>query len=283
MPNNPSISIDEIIAGIDNDFNLDNSDWVARIAAWTIEVLSQLKCTVTERKRIKVNVSDRITMTECSLNFKNMKIYDSNGCEVKEYEGIESCCGHPSTGKGSQTKEGSITKTLGATEINNENDSIVLGVPTGFSEYEYEGNKVTYENHIIGHGISGFGWGGCERFYNKINDRQLQLNFDANYIYIEYDAPKTTHSDIYGCELPVIPDNGILKEAIKYYCMYKILCRGVKHPVFNLAASQYGTNPYFMWMQLKEKAKRSVIIDSQGGDVDDKGEWKKALIDFTFD
>jgi hypothetical protein len=38
-----------------------------------------------------------------------------------------------------------------------------------------------------------------------------------------------------------------------------MLTRGYKHPVFNLAASQYGTNPYYTWTQLKEEAKRSVI------------------------
>ena len=38
-----------------------------------------------------------------------------------------------------------------------------------------------------------------------------------------------------------------------------MLCRGYKHPVFNLNASQYGTNPYYIWTQLKEEAKRSVL------------------------
>jgi len=38
-----------------------------------------------------------------------------------------------------------------------------------------------------------------------------------------------------------------------------MLCRGYKHPVFNLNASQYGTNPYYIWNQLKEEAKRSVL------------------------
>lgn len=57
--------------------------------------------------------------------------------------------------------------------------------------------------------------------------------------------------------------------------MYKMLCRGYKHPVFNLNASQYGTNPYYMWTQLKDKAKASTINDSQR---DDNGEWRKFFI-----
>ena len=59
--------------------------------------------------------------------------------------------------------------------------------------------------------------------------------------------------------MPAIPNNGILIEALVYYCMYKMLCRGYKHPVFNLQASQYGTNPYYIWTQMKEEARRSVL------------------------
>lgn len=286
MANNQNIPIDEIIAGIDNDFNLDNTDWIPRIAVWTIEALSQLNCLVTEKKRMGVDVNNRIAMLGCSFTNKKFKVYDKNGCEVTELEGVAGCCGTKSngssTGKQSFNHEGRVTKTLNREQIVDPNSNI-LGVPTGISEYEYEGNKVTYENRIIGHARSGVGFSSCERSYIVVSDRQLELTFDTDYIYIEYEAPKTVKSEINGCELPVVPDNGILKEAIKYYCMYKILCRGVKHPVFNLSASQYGTNPFYLWTTLKNEAKRSVIIDAQGDVVNDKGEWGKALINFTFD
>ena len=54
-----------------------------------------------------------------------------------------------------------------------------------------------------------------------------------------------------------------------------MLCRGYKHPVFNLHASQYGTNPYYMWEQLKSKAKASVINSQQG---EDNGEWRRFFL-----
>lgn len=286
MPSNQSIPIDEIIASIDNDFNLDNSDWIPRIAVWTIEALSQLDCLITEKKRIKANVKDRIAMLDCSFANKKFKVYDKNGCEVTELEGVAGCCGNNksdfSTGKDSLNLEGRITKTLQRTRVVDDK-SIVLGLPTGYSEYEYEGNKITLMNDIIGYASNGHSYSSCERNYIPVSDRQLELTFDTDYVYIEYEAPKTVKSEINGCELPVVPDNGILKEAIKYYCMYKILCRGVKHPVFNLAASQYGTNPFYLWKTMKDEAKRSVIIQSQGDVVNDKGEWGKALINFTFD
>ena len=64
--------------------------------------------------------------------------------------------------------------------------------------------------------------------------------------------------------------------------MYKILCRGHKHPVFNLGASQYGTNPFFMWNSLKDEVRRSVIIDEQGEVIEDGGQWRNSFFNFTF-
>ena len=52
MLNNPNTNIEHIIAKIDNDFNIDNSDWIPRVAAWVIEALSILKCTKLEKKNL---------------------------------------------------------------------------------------------------------------------------------------------------------------------------------------------------------------------------------------
>ena len=39
MQTNPNTNIEHIIAKIDNDFNIDHSDWIPRVAAWAIEAL----------------------------------------------------------------------------------------------------------------------------------------------------------------------------------------------------------------------------------------------------
>lgn len=36
-------NLEHIIAKIENDFNPDNSDWIPRVAAWTIDAMAQLK------------------------------------------------------------------------------------------------------------------------------------------------------------------------------------------------------------------------------------------------
>ena len=60
-----------------------------------------------------------------------------------------------------------------------------------------------------------------------------------------------------------------------------MLCRGYKHPVFNLQASQYGTNPYYIWNNLKEEARRSVI--NQAVDDVDTSLFRSNFFVSTFD
>ena len=52
----------------------------------------------------------------------------------------------------------------------------------------------------------------------------------------------------------------------------------------NLAASQYGTNPYYMWLQLKEQAKRSIVNDKIDRDIADNSRmFRSGLYIDTFD
>ena len=117
-----------------------------------------------------------------------------------------------------------------------------------------------------------------------IDNNKIELNFNTNCVQAEFDYIQTEMSSTYGCELPVIPNNGVLLEALTYFCMYKMLTRGYKHPVMNLAASQYGTNPYYMWLQLKEQAKRSIVNDKIDRDIADNSRmFRSGLYIDTFD
>lgn len=262
MQTNPNTNIEHIIAKIDNDFNIDHSDWIPRVAAWAIEALSMLKCTKYETICKKLIVTDRI-VTVSGIDLKNIEVCDINGCKIDYIEDVLkynrcSCPFISSTGEETQAVEG------------NRDEQIAIPVdPSQYpTEYITTSKSKAYRKQ--------------NRYYVVISPTQLEINFDAEYIYIKYKGIKTEMSTLYNCELPVIPNNSLVIEAIAYYCMYKILCRGHKHPVMNLHASQYGTNPYYMWMQLKDQAKRSAIIDAQGEVIDDGGIWKSSFFNFTF-
>ena len=67
--------------------------------------------------------------------------------------------------------------------------------------------------------------------------------------------------------------------SITYYCMARMLMRGYKHPVFNLSASQYGTNPFYLWESMKKDIKTSILLDEQS---DDDSGWNEFFYNFTF-
>lgn len=262
-------NIERIIAKIDNDFNTSNSDWIPRVGAWVIDAMSQIDVLQIEYKTRKLEVKNNIAYSLEDLP-NEIKVYDKNGCEIKELNKSNNCrcdVSIPSTGDLKQTE---ISNTM-SHYVNPSADEHIVSVGKDIS------NNNIPKHEVIDIHISNNEY----RNYVRIGKRKLELNFNADCIIVKYKGIKTEMSDNYCCELPVIPNNGILIEAIVNYCMYKMLCRGYKHPVFNLNASQYGTNPYYMWMQMKDQAKRSVINDGFNEDIDKI--WRSAFFISTFD
>lgn len=266
--NNSKITVEHIIAKIDNDFNPDNSDWIPRVATWCTDAMSQLKVLNKVDKAVKYNVKDRIVKSYCCFD-NIVKVLDENGCEIKEAS-VDEWCGSCSSSTG-----------VGEQSIHNESCN-----PNGSGTREilYNPNAkedVTFAEHVNTivererHNVKSISSAPRRERNYVIYGNIIELNFDTPTIKVISKQVETVYSDYYKCEIPVIPNNGLLAEALAYYCMYKMLCRGYKHSVFNLHASQYGTNPYDMWMRLKDRARNSVINDSQG---DDNGEWRRFFI-----
>ena len=261
MIDNSQITVEHIIAKIDNDFNPDNSDWIPRVAAWCIDAMNQLKVLRKVEKQRKLAVIDRIAKSPCCFDKNNIKVY-ADGCEVKQAKAGDCCNDVSSTGGVEESNvNGSYTRQV-LYNANAKEDVVFT---------KHVNTIVERERHNV-KSINSTPRG--ERNY-VINGNAIELNFDTFDIIIVQNEVETIYSEYYHCEVPVIPNNGLLAEALAYYCMYKMLCRGYKHPVFNLHASQYGTNPYYMWEQLKSKARTSVINSEQG---DDNGQWRNFFI-----
>lgn len=267
MLNDKNSNIERIIAKIDNDFNPDNSDWIPRVGAWCVDAMSQINCLPTKRIKKQLTVKNRIAYIQEKLP-DNVKVYDCNGCKIANAERIETDCSYTHSPTGSQTHV-ELSNTMAYEEHNVQEDTAIATQVIGV--YPQRHNVEIVKKPI----------GNINRNFVLIDGHQIELNFDTNCITIEYDGIETECSSEYGCELPVIPNNGLLIEAIVNYCMYKMLCRGYRHPVLNLQASQYGTNPYFMWNQLKDQAKRSII--NNGVDEDVSKLWRSAMFINMFD
>lgn len=80
------ITLERLIGKIDNDFNISESDWIPRVAAWVIDALSQMKVLPMEKKLREIEVNERVAKFPCRLNATDLKVF-ANGVEVPNYTG----------------------------------------------------------------------------------------------------------------------------------------------------------------------------------------------------
>ena len=247
------ISIQRLVGKVDNDFNIPESDWIPRVAAWTIDALSQLKVLPMEKKRRILEVSERIALFPCEITTSELKVFDKYGNEI--VNGAESKCGNSknSCNKCTNPSTGGQYQTIGVT--NNKADNWATSTIL-------DNVQISPEGHM---------------YY--IQGNNIELNFDTDCITVESLEVATYHDDYYDCEVPYIYDNGTLLEALAWYILFKYLSRGSKHPIYSLTSNNQYTNPFAQWTLLKSKAKTSVLNDMKRGG--DEG-WNNFFYNSTF-
>ena len=232
------LKLGRLIGKIDNDFNISDSDWIPRVAAWVTDALSQMKILPTEKKRRTLEVSERIAQFPCEINGTELKVFDKNGREIEEYDAEKHCNAPTSAGGdcncGTVTPISPIGREIGVFDSTNKTGINTIQIanvvsPSG-RNYVLDGNKI-------------------------------ELNFDTDSIIVESYETATYYDDYYDCECPYIYDNGLLLEALAWYCLFKYLSRGNSHQVYDLKAQNQVLNPYIQWTALKTKAANAVKMD----------------------
>lgn len=243
------ISMQRLVGKVDNDFNISESDWIPRVAAWVIDALSQLKVLPMEKKRRELEVSERIALFPCQITADELRVFDKNGNEIGNGSN-DKCC---EVKKCNNSSTGGVQETIGVTD------------PTA---------KDSAASTILANITSN---AGNRLFWLDCNN--IELNFDTDKIIVESYEVATYHDDYYDCEVPYIYDNGTLLEALAWYILFKYLSRGSSHPVYDLKSQNPYTNPFAQWINLKSKAKTSVLNDMRKSD--DEG-WNNFFYNSTF-
>lgn len=232
------VQLQRLIGKIDNDFNISESDWIPRVAAWVIDALSQLKIAPMERKRRRLEVSDKIAQFPCDINASELKVYDKSGCEIPVYSKHNSC------GCKNTPQEIAVLDDTNKTGVNFMQVGTIV--------------NTRGKNYVL-------------------NGNQIELNFVTDAIEVETLEVATYYDEYYDCEVPYIYDNGLLLEALSWYCLFKYLSRGSKHVVYSLTSPNAVTNPWIQWNNLKYKAANSTRKDIS----EDKG-WSNFFYNSTF-
>lgn len=236
-----------LIGKIDNDFNISESDWIPRVAAWVTDALSIMQILPMEKKKRTLEVSEKVAQFPCKLNATSLKVFDANGNEIPEYDDAKSC------GKGFGGGYGRCESQVGAVPhaIAEGSDAILsTGGEIGITNpCNKTGVNVVEVANIVGSGSG----------RNFVLDcDMIELNFDTDSITVESYEPATYYDEYYDCEVPYIYDDGLLLEALAWYVMYKYLSRGSKHPVFDLKSNNQILNPMIQWNYYRPKAINSV-------------------------
>lgn len=237
------LPLQRLIGKIDNDFNISESDWIPRVAAWTIDALSQMQVLPMERKRRKLEVSNRIAQFPCTINAKELKVFDKNGCEIPELNSNNSC--------GCNSSRKSIPQEIAIIDDTNK---------TGIN-FMQVGRVVSSNSHNF-----------------VLDGNNIELNFDTDEIEVETYETATYFDDYYQCDVPYIYDDGLLLEALAWYVIFKYLSRGSKHAVYSLTTNNQYLNPFVQWQLLKPKATASVKIALK---KDNEG-WNNFFYNSTF-
>lgn len=239
------VSLKRLIGKIDNDFNISESDWIPRVAAWVIDALSQMQCLPTERKRRKLEISNKIANFPCTFNSKEIKVFDKNGCEIKHIDFVKNkCC--------SDLDSNFSNSEIAVYKHNAKNGADTLDIV----------NVINYNKYYI------------------ISGNNIELSFNTDCIIVESDEVATYYDDYFNCEVPYIYNNGILLEALSWYVLYKYLSRGSKHPVYSLTSPNQVLNPFIQWNTLRLKAMTAVKNELNAGKDDG---WRNFFYNSTFD
>lgn len=239
------VPLNRLIGKVDNDFNISESDWIPRVAAWVIDALSQMKCLPMERKKRVLEVNNRIAVFPCELNANEIKVFDSNGCEIDNLNEAKQC----KCSESGSAKPSSEIAVFNGTNKNGINTLDVVDVTSSNSR-----NFVIAGNNI-------------------------ELNFDTDKITVESYETATYYDEYYDCELPYIYDNGLLLEALSWYILFKYLSRGSKHQVYSLTSPSPVLNPYSQWIAIKTKAANSVALDI----AKETDGWRNFFFNSTYD
>ena len=227
MKVNNQLKLQRLIGKVDNDFNISESDWIPRVAAWVTDALSQMKVLPMVKKRRTLEVSDKIAQFPCMLNTEEIVVLDSNGVEIPYYDKNKDCCEN---------------------KANNSSTGELIGVA---NTAPYNGWETTVPAKIVN---------GSNKNY-VLDGNNIILNFDTDSIIVESYEVATYHDDYYDCECPYIYNNGLLLEALSWYILYKYLSRGSSHQVYSIKSNNQALNPYLQWINLKGPASISVAKD----------------------
>lgn len=217
------ISSGVIIHDVIEDFNIQSMDFITRVPSWIIQALQDLNIQLQY-----IDVADK-------LEFTDYRCLIPDGCKYIRVVIIDKY-------------KAELTDNP-APVIADSISYIPLAVSFPLGVYSIE-NEILDLSQL--HRATNYTY--------SINGSYLHLNVANGELGLLYKRLPFVLDEVIKINVPLIPNNEVLKEALKLFVMTRILQRGYKHPVFNLRENNPFTNPALKYDSMKIKVRNACNV-----------------------
>lgn len=239
------VEADEVVARLDNDFNINQGDYVSRIPQWIYQCLSDLNIYLgLVPKAYIADVED----FHCELP-----------SDLHKLTGIEYNGTRLERRASDQYKITSVTDTTYAyisTKVGVTVHGSNIQVDETLNKVSIDASKIrVYDSSTINElPLS-------SQYYYLIPNGKIETSFQSGIITFHYYVFPSSYNERLNSLCPMIPDNEAVKDAIAWYLFQCILQRGTKHSVFTLGNPNWKLDPFERYRKARLNAKNKATSD----------------------
>lgn len=257
--------VDEVIARLDNDFNINKADYINRIPQWVYQCLGNL--------HIHLGLVPAIHIANVENNQAELPD-DIEWLTAIEYNGTRLTKASKTSVKFSTSPAVKDYIAVAAA-----NDSYTIIEDTSNVTIDEALNSMNLDLQSIYLRDSSYikSLTDSTDNYVLLPNGKIDTSFKSGIVYIHYYKFPVYYSELIGSLCPKVPDHEAILEALTWYILMSILQRGYKHPVYSLNSNSFVTNPYLMYRKIRLNAKnKSADEDRDTGRLID-AMWKSSM------
>jgi len=235
--------VDEVIARLDNDFNINKGDYIPRFPQWVYQCLSDLELIYGLVPAAHVGYVEN---NQCALpeDLEHLTMIEYKGHRLERKSK-----GNPTFKEDNSVSDyiAYIQTDIGLDiEVNTENITVsdILG-GTKLDIKSIHVKDTSSAQYVPKSGDS----------YVLLSNGNIETSFYTGIVIYHYYKLPTKYNDRIGALCPLIPDNEFVIEACSWYILMNLMQRGYKHPVYSLNSNNYITNPYLMYRRKRLNAR----------------------------
>lgn len=238
------VEADEVVARLDNDFNVVTGDYISRIPQWIYQCLSDLNIYLSLVPTAYIaDVENYYANTPTNLH--TLIGVEYKGCRLDRRATSQ----FRGTGITSTTPDTAIVKTNVGTTITGEVSNIEVDENlTTITVDQLDSIRVRDASTITELPASNDN-------YMVIPNGKLEFSFESGIVILHYYKFPSSYNERLNSLCPLIPDVEAVKDAVTWYILKSILQRGGKHPVYKIGNPNYRLDPDYKYTKSRVPAR----------------------------